>query len=58
MIEPTPVNIVRFLALCGMLFFWGMSTEVSDETRKMAKVLWFVLLAAIWVIAFITGSWN
>ena len=58
MIEPTPINIVRILALCGMLFCWGMSTEVSDRTREIAKVLWLALIAFIWIVDLVTGGWN
>ena len=58
MIEPTPINIVRLLLFLGAMFFWGMSTDVSDEMRERARVLWLVLLGVIWVIAFVTGGWN
>ena len=58
MIEPTPINIVRLLLFLGAMFFWGMSTDVSDETREKAKTIWLVLLGMIWVIAFVTGGWN
>lgn len=49
MIEPTTYNVIKFLSLCGMLFFWGMSTEVSDEAREKAKIFWWLFMAILWV---------
>lgn len=49
MIELTVANVIRVLALAGMLFCLGLSTEVSEEARKTAKTLWGVFIVILWI---------
>lgn len=49
MIEFNALNVVNVIALCLMLFFWGLSIDRSEETQKVSKMIHWFFLAVVWI---------
>lgn len=53
MIEPTILNLVQIIALCIMLFFWGVSIDSDERARKIANTIWHFSLIIVWICIFL-----
>lgn len=55
MIEPMKLDTVCIIVCLFMTFFWGMSIDRKEESRKIAKKIFRVLLVIVWVCNFFSA---
>lgn len=49
MIEFNALFMVQVIALCFMIFFFGLSRERSEKTEKTAGKLWKLFAVIVWI---------
>lgn len=55
MTESIELSVVRIVVCLFTTFFWGMSIDRKEESRKIAKKIFHVLLAIVWVCNFFSA---
>lgn len=43
------INLINLASVCAMCFFWGMSLQKTERTRRMAHKLWMFFLTIVWI---------
>lgn len=43
------INLINLASVCAMCFFWGMSLQITERTRSVARKLWIFFLVLVWI---------
>ena len=43
------IYVIQLISVCAMCFFWGMSLQITERTRRMAHKLWMFFLTIVWI---------
>lgn len=52
-LELTVLKIIQIIFGFIMTFAFAMTLKVSDKTRDIANIVWYISLAIVWILMFL-----